>query len=217
MFPAQGRRLRKLKRLPRRAIAHSELRFLESLSTPRRIQDFLVRMPINHERDGETVSSPLVTLRRNSAHCLEGALVAALALWMQGHPPLIMDLKTVNDDEDHVVAVFRVGGRWGGITKTNHAVLRYRDPVYRDLRELAMSYFHEYALPDGRKSLRSYSRPYDLRTYDQDWITTEEPLLEVEYHIDTAPHYSLLDRGQIGRLRPMDPIEIEAGKLVEWQ
>src|SRR5512144_3227077 len=118
------------------ALRHPEFKVLRPLDTPRKVQDFLDRIPINHERRGETCSSPLVTLRRNSAHCMEGALVAALALWMNGHPPLIMDLKTTTGDVDHLVALFRVDGYWGGITKTNHAVLRYREPMFRDLREL---------------------------------------------------------------------------------
>ena len=149
-------------RLPHSVASFSGFRTLRELSTPRRVQDFLGGIPINHERRGETCSSPAVTLRRGSAHCMEGALVAALALWMHGEPPLIMDLKTTDDDVDHLVALVRVDGFWGGITKTNHAVLRYREPVYQSVRELAMSYFHEYFLDDGRKTLRQYSTPFDL-------------------------------------------------------
>ena len=164
------------RRSERYVATHPDLKVLRPLTSPRRIQDFLDTIPINHERQGETCSSPVVTLQRRSAHCMEGALVAALALWMQGHPPLIMDLKTPDDDVDHLVALVRIDGYWGGITKTNHAVLRYREPMFRDLRELAASYFHEYTLPDGRKTLRSYSEAFDLRRYRGDWITTGEPL-----------------------------------------
>src|SRR6185295_1279745 len=123
-----------------------QVRPLKRLRTGRAIQDFLDTIPINMERRRETCSSPAVTLRRGSAHCLEGALVAALALWMHGQAPLLMDLKTTADDVDHIVTLFRKDGFWGGITKTNHAVLRYREPMFRDLRELAASYFHEYSL-----------------------------------------------------------------------
>ena len=204
-------------RPPREILSHPELQVLEPLTTPRRVQDFLDTIPINHERRGETCSSPLVTLRRRSAHCMEGALLAALALWMHGHPPLIMDLKTTDDDVDHLVALFRLNGYWGGITKTNHAVLRYREPMFRDLRELAASYFHEYSLPDGRKTLRAYSKPFDLRTVPGDWITTETPLWALERRIDRSPHLRLLNRRQIAGLRRADPIEIRAGKLTEWR
>lgn len=196
--------------------SHPELRPLFALTSPGRIQDFLDTLPINHERKVETCSSPLVTLRRGTAHCLEGALVAALALGINGHPPLLMDLKTTRNDIDHIVALFRVRGYWGGITKTNHAVLRYREPIFRDLRELAASFFHEYTLPDGRKTLRSYSAKFDLRRYQHDWITAEEPLWDLERQIDESRHYSLLNRNQIAGLRRADGIEIRAGKLVEW-
>src|ERR1041385_6102244 len=123
---------------------HAEFSVLKALNSPKKVQDFLDTIPINKEETGETCTSPLVTLRRNRAHCMEGALLAALALWIHGEPPLILDLKSSRNDVDHLVALFRVGRHWGGITKTNHAVLRYREPVYRDIRELAMSFFHEY-------------------------------------------------------------------------
>ncbi len=205
------------KRISRLIVSHPELQSLSRLTTPKKIQDFLDTIPINHERKIDTCSSPLVTLRRGSAHCLEGALVAALALWMHGFPPLLMDLKTTRDDIDHIVALFRIGGYWGGITKTNHAVLRYREPIYRDLRELAASFFHEYSLPDGRKSLRSYSMAFDLRRYQHDWILAEGPLWDLERLIDEARHFKLVNRKQIAALRVADDIEIRAGKLVEWK
>jgi len=206
-----------MKRLPHRIVAHPGLRVLCALTTPRRIQDFLDTIPINREPEGETCSSPLVALRRGTAHCMEGALIAALALWMNGQPPLVMDLKATLKDVHHLVALFKVRGYWGAISKTNHAVLRYREPMFRDVRELAASYFHEYSLPDGRKSLRSYSAPFDLRRYPDDWTITEEPLWELEWHIDQSRHMKLLNRRQIAGLRRADDIEIRAGKLEEWQ
>lgn len=148
---------------------------------------------------------------------MEGALVAALALWMHGHPPLLLDLKTTRNDVDHLVALFKAGKFWGGITKTNHAVLRYREPIFRDPRELAVSYFHEYSLPDGRKTLRAYSVPFDLRTYPHDWIMTDEPLWDLERRVDDSPHIKLVDRKQIARLRRADNIELRAGEIVEWK
>jgi hypothetical protein len=199
-----------------RVTDHPEFAVLEPLTTPRRVQDFLDTIPINHERGGETCTSPLVTLRRNRAHCMEGALVAALALWMHGEPPLIMDLKSARNDVDHLVVLFRKDGHWGGITKTNHAVLRYREPVYRDLRELAMSFFHEYFLHDGRKTLRSYSKPFDLRKWNREWITAERDLWDLQNDIDDSPHVPLITRKQIAGLRRADEIERTAGKIVEW-
>lgn len=193
-----------------------EFRVLRKLDRPRKIQDFLNRMPSNKERGGETCTSPLVTLRRNKAHCMEGALLAALALWMHGHRPLILDLKTTAADVDHLVALFRVDGYWGGITKTNHAVLRYREPIYRDVRELAASYFHEYIMDDGAKTLRRYSAPFDLRTWKGNWTTAEDDLWDLERAIDRSPHRELISRKQVASLRKADKIEIEAGKLTEW-
>ena len=202
--------------IPRAYARHPAFAPLRALRSPRRVQDFLDTIPINHERRGETCSSPLLTLSRNSAHCMEGALVAALAIWMHGGEPLIMDLKTTPDDVDHLVALFRRHRHWGAIAKTNHAVLRYREPIFRDPRELAASFFHEYTLPNGQKTLRSYSRPFDLRRYEGDWVTSPEPLWDLERLIDRSPHEPLLGRAQIAGLRSADPIEIRAGKLLEW-
>lgn len=194
-----------------------EFRTLKRLRSPGQVQDFLNEIPTNKERNGDTCTTPLFTLRRNKAHCMEGALVAALALAMQGHRPLILDLKTAVGDVDHLVALFRKGGRWGGITKTNHAVLRYREPVYRDVRELAMSFFHEYFLHDGRKTLRSFStRPFDLSKWTGDWMTSEDDQWDLSRAIDTAPHTAILTRAQIAGLRRADDVEIRAGRLVEW-
>jgi len=147
---------------------------------------------------------------------MEGALLAALALWMRGHAPLILDLKTSDADVDHLVALFQVDGYWGGITKTNHAVLRYREPIYRDVRELAASYFHEYFMNDGAKTLRQYSDPFDLRAWKTDWTTAEDDLWDLERAIDRSQHHALITRKQIAGLRKADAIEIKAGKLTEW-
>ena len=136
-------------------------------------------IPANFEPDGDTVLSVREVLRQRRAHCIEGAMVAAAALWVHGEPPLLLDLEAVRD-YDHVVTVFRRHGRWGAISKTNHVPLRYRDPVYRSLRELAMSYFHEYANRRGQKTLRTYSRVLDLRTIPAAvWVTNGTNCWEV--------------------------------------
>jgi len=202
--------------LKKDAFEAPEFRVLKKLRTPRKIQDFLDTLPINKELGGDTCTSPLVTLRRNKAHCMEGALVAALALWMHGHKPLILDLKTTRDDIDHLVALFRIHGKWGGITKTNHAVLRYREPIYRDVRELAVSYFHEYFKDSGKKTLRAFSDPFDLSKWKGDWIAAERDLWDLQDAIDRSPHHNILNRRQIAGLRKADAIEIRAGKVTEW-
>lgn len=135
---------------------------------------------------------------------------------MQGQRPLIMDLKTSDEDVDHIVTLFKKGRCWGAITKTNHAVLRYREPIYRTVRELAVSYFHEYFLPNGKKTLRSYSNPFDLSRYHLSWIDSPADLWALEKAIDRSPHNALLTRSQIAGLRRADDIEIKAGELLEW-
>jgi hypothetical protein len=195
-----------------------ELRVLRRLSSPRKVQDFLDALPMNFEPGGDTCMSPRRVLRERRAHCLEGAMLAAAALRLQGRPPLVMDLEATDDDHDHVVALFKERGRWGAISKTNHAVLRWREPVYRTPRELAMSYFHEYFLDDGRKTLRAFSAPVDLSRFDRrGWTVAEEDLWDVERHLYEVRHSSILDPGQARRLRPADPVEIRAGKVVEWR
>jgi hypothetical protein len=202
--------------IPAELLGVPEFHVLRKLDRPRKVQDFLDRIPTNKERGGETCMSPLMMLRRNKAHCMEGALLAALALWMHGNAPLILDLKTSAADVDHLVALFRVDGYWGGITKTNHAVLRYREPIYRDVRELAVSYFHEYIMNDGAKTLRQYSEPFDLRKWHGNWTTADEHLWDLERAIDLSPHHRLVSRKQIAGLRKADSIEIKAGKITQY-
>jgi hypothetical protein len=192
-----------------------EFRVFHRLNSPGKIQDFLEAMPINFERKGETCRSPLLTLRHNEAHCMEGALLAAAILWSHGEHPLLLDLKTTYGDDDHVVALFREHGRWGALGKTNHAVLRYRDPVFRTVRELALSYFNEYFLNNGVKTLRGYSAPFDLLAYKDEWLDSEEPIWAIPDDLDSSRHFKILAKNQ--KLRLADPVEIEAGKIVQWK
>lgn len=194
-----------------------ELRAFRRLDTPRKVQDFLDAVPMNFCKDGDTCMSPRRVLRERRAHCLEGAMLAAAAFRMHGRPPLVLDLEATDDDHDHVVALFRERGRWGAVSKTNHAVLRYREPVYRSVRELALSYFHEYFLDDGRKTLRRFSVPVDLSRFDRrGWMTAEDDLWDVERHLYRVRHEAILAPRQAATLRRADPVEIRAGKLVEW-
>jgi len=184
-----------------------------------RIQDFLNELPQNHEPDGDTCFSPRLVLRHGRAHCMEGAMLAAAALRLAGERPLLLDLTTAQDDQDHVVALFRRHGCWGAISKTNHAVLRYREPAYRTVRELAMSYFHEYFLQsNGKKTLRSFAGPVDLSRFDRrGWMTSEEEVWYVPEHLCTIPHKTILTRAQIASLRPADEVERRFGDIVEWK
>lgn len=200
------------------ALLASELHILKRLSSPQKIQDFLNALPANFEKNGDTALSPRRVLREGHAHCIEGAILAALALYHHGQKPLLLDLTSSLRDQDHVVALFRHGKYWGAISKTNHAVLRYREPVYRTVRELAMSYFHEYFLNDGTKTLRSYSDPVDLsRLKDTDWMISEKNLWYIVDLLNDAPHHDILTRSMIARLRKADPIEREVGKITQWK
>lgn len=199
-------------------LTQEELRLLKDLHTPKRVQDFLNSLPMNFEEQGDTCMSPRRVLREGKAHCLEGAMLAALALRFHGARSLLLDLTAVPHDDDHVVALFLVGNKWGAISKTNHAVLRYREPVYTTIRELALSYFHEYFTPDGKKTLRSYSTPVDLRRFDRrGWMTDEEDVWYIVDALEDAPHTLILRSGQGRTLRRADAIEIRAGKFVEWK
>jgi hypothetical protein len=191
-----------------------ERRILKSLNTPVKIQDFLNHIPA-HKKD--TCFSPRMLLKKQKAHCMEGALFAAAALRFHGFPPLILDLAASKKDFDHVIAVFQIGGKWGAVSKTNHAVLRYREPVYASIRELVMSYFHEYFTDDGKKTLRSYSDPVDVSRFDKKgWMTSGEEVWYILDYLTEIPHHKILTRSHISRLRRADPIEIKAGKMLEF-
>lgn len=195
-----------------------EFSVFKKLNTPIKIQNFLDTLPINFEQDKkDTCRSPRSVLNCGEAHCIEGALLAVAALWYHGHKPLLLDLKTTDDDSDHVVALFRHNHYWGAISKTNHSVLRFRDPIFKTIRELALSYFNEYYLDTGKKTLRSYSRPYSLLSYEDDWLTSDEDVWGVHDDLDSSPHYPIVPKYALKSLRLADPIEIKAGKLTEWK
>ena len=197
-------------------LTSSEFGQLRRLSTPARIQAFISAIPANHELDGETILSVREVLRQRRAHCIEGAFVAACALWLHGDPPLVMHMDCAPSDYPHVLAVFRRGGAWGAISKTNGAVLRFRDPVYRSLRELVMSYFHEYSDRKGRKTLRSHSAAFDLRRVDAAlWVTKETACTEVGSRLAALRHYPLVSAGQERLLSPRDAFERRMANVVE--
>jgi len=145
-------------------------------------------------------------------------MLAAAIFWYHGRPPLILDLVTRGGDDDHVIALFKEGDRWGAVSKSNHAVLRFRDPVFRDPRELVMSYFSEYFLnTTGMKTLRTFSRPIDMRRFGTDWLTSPKNLFNITGALNRLPHASILASGQARHLRKADPIERKAGRLMQWK
>ncbi len=195
--------------------AEDQLRLFKRLNSPQKIQDFLETFRANF---GETNLSPKLVLEKRKAHCFEGALLAAAVLRFHGYKPFLVDLKTAAGDDDHVLAVFRQNNRWGAITKTNHAVLRYRDPVFRSVRELVMSFFNEYFLASGKKTLRSYSRPIDLSRFDRfNWMTSEKNLEFIAEEIDKVPHIRILNKKMISGLRRADPFERKVLETTQWK
>lgn len=187
--------------------------FRRRLDTPPKIQRFLDDIPYNTETDGETFRSPRRVLADRTANCIEGAVLAAAALRVQGEPPLIMDLTAVRD-EDHVIAVFRRGGLWGAIGTSKFTGLRYREPVYRTLRELAISYFEQYFNLAGERTLRGYGRPVNLARFDASrWMTSQEDLWPIAKHLERIPHIPLLPAAAARRLTALAPGLRAAGLL----
>ncbi len=188
----------------------AELEVLARLPTPEAIQEYLDAIPYNDEI---TCRSPRRVLRDRKAHCMEGALFAAAALERIGQVPLLVDMRAERDD-DHIVALFRRNGRLGALAKSNYTGLRYRSPVYGSLRELVLSYFEDYFNPSGELTLRSYTRPLDLRTSRfGEWRTREDDLDDIGEHMDTLPITVVVSPEDAVALRPVPPLLMEAGLL----
>ena len=200
---AQGERFRS-------AWTGAERAVLRRLSTPERLQAWLDELPYRAE---ESTACPRTVLRERLANCWDGALFAAAALRELGYPPLLLDLRAVRDD-DHVLAVFRTGGGWGAVAKSNFVGLRFREPVYRSMRELAMSYFEDYFNADGEKTLRSYHGPFDLRRYDHlRWTFEDAHIAFISDQLDARRHIALVTPGMVGRLGLVDPRSMKAGMV----
>ena len=187
-----------------------EWRTLQGLKTPHGIQRMLDSFQY-HEAD--TAWSPRRVLHERVAHCCEGAMFAAAAMRAIGLPPLVMDLEGERDT-DHVIAVYRQRGCWGAIAKSHFTGLRDRMPIYRTLRELALSYFEDYFNLRGHRSLRTYSRPVNLARFDHlNWMTSERPVWFIPGHLIEVPHTRLITPGQAKRLHRVDRLSIDAGLL----
>ncbi len=186
----------------------AEVRRLRALKTPHGIQRFLDDLDYHL---ADTAWSPRRVLAARTAHCLEGAIFAAAALRVIGYPPLVIDLEAERDT-DHVVAVYRMGGAWGAIAKSNFSGCRGRQPIYRSLRELALSYFEGYFNLRRELSLRSFSRPVNLARFDQlNWMTTDKPVWFIPFYLFKVHHYRLLKPGMKVRLARLDQRSFEAG------
>ena len=192
-------------------LTRGETATLRRLDTPERVQAYLDALTYNSEPDGETLRSPRRVIRDRTAHCAEGALLAAAAFRVHGRPPLLVDLEAVRDD-DHVLAVYRERGLWGAVATSKFAGLRYRAPVYRTVRELVLSYFEHYYNWDGERTLRAYSRPVSLARFDRiGWMTAEEDLWPVVEHLSVISHTPLIPAAAARRLARLDRRSYDAG------
>jgi hypothetical protein len=180
------------------------------LSSPNKIQRYLNRLPYDPDYGAR---SPRWVIKERKAHCFEGALFAAAALRQLGHRPRLVDIRSWNDD-DHVIAVFTERGHWGAVAKSNFTVIRFREPVYRTLRELIMSYFDVYFNAIGQKTMRSYSLPLDLSRFDKRrWMTTDEDLEYIGDRLNAMRHIPVLTRSMIRRLSLADKDLVKGGLL----
>jgi hypothetical protein len=194
-------------------LSKTELQVFRKLTTPAKIQKFLDDLGYNLEPNGDTCFSPRMVLRERVAHCMEGALVGAAALRFLGFPALLVDLEGIRDT-DHVLAVYRLNDRWGSVAKSDYSGLRSREPVYRTVRELAMSYFEHYFNPKGEKTLRTYSQPADLKRFDKrGWITAEENVWYIAEYLCEIPHTKILTPKMERSLSHMDERLYKAGRL----
>jgi len=188
----------------------SERAFLRSLRTPFGVQAYLDGLAYRAE---ERAACPRNVMVERRAHCFDGALLAAAALREQGHPPLLLDMRADRDD-DHVLAIYRVDGHYGAVAKSNYVGLRFREPVFRTLRELALSYFESYFNTAGEKTLRAYSGLLHLRQFDRRrWMFRDDPLPEISDRLDDLRHHALLTPRMRRRLSPVDARSIKAGTL----
>ncbi len=190
----------------------SEVILFRRLNSPQKIQDYINSIPFNFS-EKKNYLSPRFVIKNKKADCLEGAMFAAAVLEFHRGKPWLLDLRSSKKpwDYDHVVAVFKKDGFFGAISKTNHAVLRYREPVYESVRELVMSYFHEYFLTNGQKTLREYSELFDVNKLNKlDWRITGGNLWEIHEYLDKIKHHKILTQKQIKNLRKVEKIEIKA-------
>ena len=198
-------------------LTKDELLVFKKLNTPIKIQDFLESIPFNYEKDEETCYSPRLVLQNKKAHCIEGALFASVALWLNGEEAMVVNLKVAKGDDDHIVTLYKRNGLWGTISKTNHNVLRFRDPVYKSVRELIMTYFHEYFLTsNGKKTLLGYSKPINLKKFGTNWIIDENDLWDIAEIIYDSPITLIVPKENKKFIRHATVVERKSASIKEY-
>lgn len=190
-------------------LSEEERGIIDSLATPAKIQGFLDELDYSTD---DFYRCPLRVLKERTAHCFDGAMFAAAALRRIGQPPLILDLFSNGRDDEHLLALFKVDGHWGAVAKSNFVGLRFREPVYLNLRELAMSYFEQYYNIEREKTLRGYTGPLNLKSFDRlDWLTKDEPLELIAQRTETIRRVNLIPAVMADRLSPVDERSYQAG------
>jgi hypothetical protein len=194
-----------------KSLTRHERKTISGLTTPAKIQAFLDDIPYSGE---ERYRCPLTVLRDSKGHCFDGALFGAAMLRRLGHPPLILDMLPNARDDDHLLALFRRDGHWGAVAKSNFSGLRFREPIYRTLRELVLSYFEQYFNAAGEKTLRSYTVPLNLKAFDKlDWMTSDDNLEAIALRLDEIRKVPVLTRRMVANLSPVDQRSYQAGML----
>ena len=192
-------------------LTKSERRILGRLTTPGKIQTFLDELAYSTEK---TYRCPLRVLRERVAHCYDGALFAAAMLRRRGHPPLILEMLPNRRDDDHLLALFKQDGHWGAVGKSNFVGLRFREPVYRTLRELIMSYFEQFYNIEREKTLRGYTLPLNLQSFDRHgWMVRDEPMEWIAEKLDRTRRVRLFTPKMIKELSPLDLRAYRAGLM----
>ena len=192
-------------------LTESEREIVATLSTPAKIQAFLDELPYSTEH---IYRCPLRVLRDRRAHCFDGALFSAAILRCLGNPPLILDMLPNDRDDDHMLAIYKSNGYWGAIAKSNFVGLRFREPIYRTLRELIMSYFEQFYNVEREKTLRSYTLPLNLKAFDQlDWMTKDDFLERIAHRLDRVRRVPVLTEGMTSDLSLVDERSYRAGLL----
>ncbi|MBU1129002.1 MAG: hypothetical protein KJ949_00020 [Nanoarchaeota archaeon] len=195
---------------PKELLNEKEIELFNSLSTPKSIQDYLDNLKYNH---GEDCKSPRKIIQEGTAHCSEGALFATAALWNLGHSPTIIELKAINDD-DHIIAIYKENNCFGALAKSNFTTLRSREPVYKNLRELAMSYFDFYFNTIREKTLREFSDQFYLSNLENGrWLTCDKDLNYIMETFDNLPHTKLIGSEAEKNLSLVSQKLLEAGLL----
>jgi len=192
-------------------LAKFERRILAQMTTPMRIQAFLDELTYGVETN---YHCPLRVFRERTGHCFNGALFGAAALRRLGYPPLILNMLANDEDDDHILALYNRDGHWGAIAKSNFAGLRFREPIYRTLRELVMSYFEQFYNVERKKTLRSYTVPLNLKAFDKfNWMTSDPPIEKIGKRLDEIRKVRILTRGMIAGLSLIDERSYQAGLL----